>query len=114
MIGSGLWLGISLFIFASSTSLLLTTAVMLFIGIGDAGRMSLGMILVQAYTRDEYRGRVMSLFMMQRSFATFFTFFVGLAASWFGAPIALAGLAVALTALSLWLLAVPGHLRRID
>lgn len=114
LIGSGLWLGIALLGFASSTSLLVTTAIMLFIGIGDAGRMSLGMVLVQAYTRPEYRGRVMSLFMMQRSFATFGTFFVGVAASWLGLPIALGGLAIALTALSLWLLVVPGHLRRIS
>ena len=43
--------------------------------------MSLGNVLVQSYVDDDYRGRVMSVFMMQRSLASLGTFFVGVLAS---------------------------------
>jgi MFS family permease len=114
LIGSALWMSVALIAFSASTQFVATAVIMLVIGVGDAGRMSLGMVLVQAYTRDDFRGRVMSLFMMQRSFATFFTFFVGLGASLVGAPLALGALAAVLGVLALGMLVTPGLLRGLD
>ena len=37
---------------------------MLIIGLGDAGRRNLNMALIMEITEDQYRGRVMSVFMM--------------------------------------------------
>ena len=114
LIASGLWLGLALAAFAASSSLAVTAVILLFVGAGDAGRMSLGMVLVQAYARGEYRGRVMSVFMMQRSFATLATFFVGLAATVFGIQAVIGALAVALILLSAGLWSASSGLRALN
>jgi MFS family permease len=114
LIVSGIWLGVALIGFSASSWLIVTAPIMLLVGVGDAGRMSLGMVLVQAYSRDDYRGRVMSLFMMQRSFATFFTFFIGLGASLAGPQIAIGVTSVALVVSSAWLLVAAPGLRTLD
>ena len=76
--------------------------------------MSLGNVLVQSYVADEYRGRAMSVFMMQRSLASLGTFFVGVLASAIGVQWVLGGLAVALFGLaSVGLFVAPG-LRKLD
>ncbi len=111
---SGVMLGVTLVAFSASTWFWATAGILLFVGIADAGRQSLSMVLVQAYVQDEFRGRVMSVYMMQRSVATFATFFVGLAASIFGAQIAIGGIAVALVIASLLLLAATSKLRDLD
>ena len=43
---------------------LAAAAIMVLIGLGDAGRRSLNMALVMEITEDAFRGRVMSVFMM--------------------------------------------------
>jgi MFS family permease len=111
---SGVMLGVTLIAFSASTWFWATAGILVFVGIADAGRQSLSMVLVQAYVQDEYRGRVMSVYMMQRSVATFATFFVGVAASIFGAQIAIGGIAVALVIASLLLLLASSRLREID
>ncbi|MDA0365180.1 MAG: MFS transporter [Chloroflexi bacterium] len=113
LIGSGVILAIGLIAFSASTWFWLTAAIMVVVGVGEAGRMSLSMVLVQAYADDGYRGRVMSVYMMQRSVATFGTFFVGLLAAAVGAPLALGGIAVMLLVLALAMFALPG-LRDLD
>ena len=106
--------GVALTGFAISEVFWITAPIMLVVGIGEAGRMSLGNVLVQSYVADEYRGRAMSVFMMQRSLASLGTFFVGVLASAIGVQWVLGGLAVALFALaSAGLFVAPG-LRKLD
>lgn len=78
---SALVLGVALMAFAASTSFWLTTVIMLAVGVGSAGRMSLGNILTMSYTHPAYQGRVMSVFMMEFSLVSFGTFLVGMMAS---------------------------------
>ncbi|MDP6605439.1 MAG: MFS transporter, partial [Dehalococcoidia bacterium] len=111
---SGVALGISLIAFSASTWFWVTAAIMVVVGVGDAGRQSLSMVLVQAYVQDAYRGRVMAVYMMQRSFATFGTFFVGIAASFVGAQAAIGAIAVVLLVLSGALLLFAPRLRNLD
>jgi hypothetical protein len=49
--------------------------------------------LIQTYAADEYRGRVMAVWMMQFSLVAFGTFFVGILAEVFGPQLAIGGLA---------------------
>ncbi|HIG39904.1 MAG: MFS transporter [bacterium] len=60
-------LGISLVLFASSTNYWLSVALLTFVGLGQSARMSLSNVLIQSYVDDEYRGRVMSIYMLEMS-----------------------------------------------
>lgn len=93
---SSLLLGVALIAFTISRSFWLTAAIMIPIGVGQAGRMSLSNVLVQAYTEDAYRGRVMSVYMMEFGLVSFGVFVVGVLASMFGVALAIGGTAAAL------------------
>jgi MFS family permease len=102
---SAFLLGVSLIAFAASTWFWVTAAIMVVVGMGSAGRMSLGNILMMSYTHPAYQGRVMSVFMMEFSLVSFGTFFVGVMASVFGVQ-----WAIGATALSLVIVAAIGLL----
>ncbi|MEE8422101.1 MAG: MFS transporter [Dehalococcoidia bacterium] len=111
---SGVLLGVALIAFSISTTFWVTAVIMFVVGIGDAGRQSLSMVLVQVYVQDAYRGRVMSVYMMQRSFATLGTFFVGIAASLVGIQWAIGTISAALVVVALLLLLFVPRLRDLD
>lgn len=93
---SSLVLGIALLGFVLSTSLWLTAFIMLGVGVGQAGRMSLGNILIMSYTKPEFQGRVMSVYMMEFSLVSFGTFAVGILAEIVGIQWAIGSTAASL------------------
>ncbi len=93
MIIWGAVLGVGLVGFASSTNFYITLPIMLIIGVGQAGRMSIGQVLIQAYAEPEYRGRALAVWMMQFYLVQFGTFFVGILAEFLGPQLAIGGLA---------------------
>ncbi|MEX2228341.1 MAG: MFS transporter [Dehalococcoidia bacterium] len=101
---SSLLLGAALIVFAASSWLWLTALVMIVIGVGQAGRMSLSNVLLMSYTRRAYQGRVMSLHMMEFSLVSFGTFLVGILAAVIGVQLAIGGTAVALLLVTLYCL----------
>jgi hypothetical protein len=104
----GAVMGIALVGFAISTNYWITLPIMLLIGAGQAGRMSMGQVLIQSYSADEFRGRAMSVWMMQFSLVQFGTFFVGILAEFIGPQLAIGGLAFAMVvAMGLLWLFVP-------
>ena len=106
--------GVALMGFAASDIFWITAPIVVITGIGEAGRMSLGNVLVQSYVDDEYRGRVMSVFMMQRSLASLGTFFVGVLASVFGVQAIIGALAVGLFVLACVGFFTTATLRELD
>ncbi|HJN91570.1 MAG TPA: MFS transporter [Dehalococcoidia bacterium] len=106
--------GAALIAYSVSEMYWVTAGIIIVVGLGEAGRMSLGNVLVQNYVVDEYRGRAMSVFMMQRSLASLGTFFVGVLASAVGVQVVIGGLAVALCLLALIGIFVSPVLRRLD
>lgn len=86
-------LGFALVAFSISTVYYVTLPIMVIIGAATAGRMSIGQVLIQTYAADEYRGRVMAVWMMQFSLVGFGTFFVGILAEVIGPQLAIGGLA---------------------
>lgn len=84
MMCAGVFLGIVLTGFAFSrhwpTSLILVTCV----GMGNTVIMTMANTLIQYYVDDNYRGRVMSLFMMQFGLSSFGAFAAGLIGQAFG------------------------------
>jgi hypothetical protein len=87
---------------------------MVVISIGQTFRMSLSSVLLQTYVDDDYRGRVMSLFMMEMSLVSLSTFFAGMIAAAFGPQLAIGGMAVVLLALAVGITLFVPRLRRLD
>lgn len=60
-------LGVALLGFAWSTNFWLSVLLLTIVGFGQAARMSLSNVLIQSYVEDEFRGRVMSIYMLEMS-----------------------------------------------
>ncbi|MEZ4502596.1 MAG: MFS transporter [Dehalococcoidia bacterium] len=106
--------GVGLLAFSASTWFWVTMPIMVFMGIGQAGRQSFSNVLVQTYVEDDYRGRVMAVYMLQFSLTSFGTFFVGLLAAVVGAQIALGATSVAMIVIALGALVFAPSLRKLD
>jgi MFS family permease len=107
-------LGVALAGFSFSSSWYLSMVLIVFVGLGQAGRMALGNTLIQYYVDDEYRGRVMSIYVMQFGLTSFGGFAAGMIAEAVGPQWALGGFAMVLVLVSLLVLAFLPRLRRLD
>jgi len=96
LLGSGLLLGLTLVAFAFSRYWYLSLALMVLIGLGQTGRMTLANTLLQHYVANEYRGRVMSLYLMEFGFTNFGVFFAGVVAEAIGPQWSIGGMAATL------------------
>lgn len=83
----GFLTGAALLAFPLSTAWIPIVTTVIVIGVGQSFRQSLGSVLVQTYVEDEFRGRVMSVMMMQMNMAMLATFFFGLLAATIGPQI---------------------------
>jgi MFS family permease len=110
---SAVLMGVAMIAFSMTTVFILGAVGLLFVGIGSAGRQATSQILVQEYVEDEYRGRVLSVFMMQFSLMSVGTLFVGLYMEAVGARVAIGSLGVFLIAATLLYLALVPRLRRL-
>jgi MFS family permease len=104
MIYSLVIFGIGLFAFAASEVLWLTAAIAVFVGFGQSGRMSLLNVLVQDNTRDEYRGRVSAVLMLDDGLESLGVLGIAFLADVIGPQLALTGVGFGLLALAfvLW------------
>ncbi len=107
-------LGVTLLAFAASTSYWLSVAIIVSVGLGQAGYLSISNVLIQAYVDDAYRGRVLSIYMMEFSLMALGGLFIGLLASAAGPRVAIAAAAAALLVVSLPTLALAPSFRRLD
>ena len=64
LLGSGLVSGVALLLIASIPVYFAAAGIMILLGLGDAGRQTLNQAMIMEEVDDEYRGRVMSIFMM--------------------------------------------------
>jgi len=111
---SGFILGVALVGFSFSSSWYLSMGLIVFVGLGQAGRMALGNTLIQYYVDDEYRGRVMSVYMMEFGLTSFASFTAGMMAEAIGVQWTLGGFAIVLVLVSLLALALVPRIRRLD
>jgi len=111
---SGFILGAALVGFSFSSSWYLSMGLIVFVGLGQAGRMALGNTLIQYYVDDEYRGRVMSVYMMEFGLTSFASFTAGMMAEAIGVQWTLGGFAIVLVLVSLLALALVPRIRRLD
>jgi len=111
---SGLVLGLALVGFSASSSWYLSMALIVFVGLGQTGRMTLSNTLLQYYVEDKYRGRVMSIYLMQFGLNSFGTFIAGVLAEGVGVQWAIGGFAAVLVFLAILTLTFVPRLRRLD
>jgi len=114
LLASSVILGLALVSFSFSSSWYLSLALMVVVGLGQAGRMTLNNTLLQYYVADEYRGRVMSIYMMQFGLSSFGTFAAGLLAEAVGVQWAVGGFAMVLVLMSILALAFIPRIRKLD
>ena len=76
--------------------------------------MTLGSTLLMYYVAPEYRGRVMSVYMMEFGITSFSVFFAGLAGEVVGVQWSIGGLAMLLVLMSILALAFVPKIRRLD
>ena len=114
LLASALLLGVPLTGFSFSSSWSLSLALIVFIGLGQTGRMTLANTLLQYYSDDEHRGRVMSIYMMEFGLTSFGTFGAGLLAEAIGVQWSVGGLALVLIFMAILGLFFLPRLRRLD
>ncbi len=114
LMASSFLTGVGLLAFAVSSVFWLSSLILIVVGIGTAGRLSLSNVLVQAYVEPRYRGRVLSLYMTQFSMLFVGAFFIGLLAEIYGVQQVMAAVALALMVTSVAVVAFIPRIRRLD
>lgn len=97
--------GVMLVLFSWSAIPLLSFALLFGVGMGQTGFMALNTTLLQTNASDEMRGRVMSIFYLNRGMVPLGTVAAGFASEWIGvqSTVAIMGSGVVLLALYAWL-----------
>jgi MFS transporter, DHA1 family, staphyloferrin A biosynthesis exporter len=111
---SGGLFAFSLLLFSISTSMWFTVGLVIVIGVTQAIRASLNMALVQSNVADEYRGRVISIYMMEMGLISLGAFAMGLLAEVFGIQAVLAGAALGMLLIMLGITLLLPQYRRLD
>ncbi len=111
---SSIILSLALVGFSFSNSWSISLVFMAIVGLGQTGRMTLSNTLLQYYVKDEYRGRVMSIYMMEFGLMSLGTFAAGLIAEAVGAQWALGGFAIVLTIISALAMVFIPRIRKLD
>jgi MFS family permease len=100
--------------FTFSNSVLMMGAFMVLMGVGQSARQSLSNVLVQTYVDEEYRGRGMSVYMLQFSLSQFGAFLTGVLAAAMGPRVALGATSIALMVVALGAFAFIPRLRHLQ
>ena len=107
-------LGSALVGFAFSRSWHLSLVLLTFVGAGQSSRMALGNTLVQYYVDDNYRGRVMSIYMMNFGLMGLGVFVAGILAEYLGVQLVVGGFAAILVVVSILAMAFVPRIRNLD
>ncbi|MFH0768863.1 MAG: MFS transporter [Chloroflexota bacterium] len=114
LIASSFILGLALIGFSFSSSWYASLILIAFVGLGQTGRMVLSNAMLQYYVEDEYRGRVMSILLMEFGLTSFGTFGAALLTEVIGVQWAVGGFAMVLVLLCILALTFSPRLRQLD
>ena len=106
--------GISLTGFAFSTVWIGAVIFIFFVGLGQTVRMTLGNALLQYYVQEEFRGRVMALYMMEFGLTSFGVFGASLLADMIGVEWSIGGMAIALIIATIIVYFVSPRMRQLQ
>ena len=105
---------VTLLAFSISPWYFLSLALVIPLGLGQAGRMALGNALVQANTEDAFRGRVMSVYLMEFGVTNVGIFGISIIAAHVGVQWAIGGAAAILLLIITHYLIFMPSMRRLD
>lgn len=114
MLVGGVILGMALVGFSFSNSWSLSLGLIAIVGVGQNGQMALSNTLIQYYVDPEYRGRVMSILLMQFGLMSFSTFLAGALAEVVGVQWAVGSFAIGLAFISVLALSFLRRIRNLD
>jgi len=100
--------------FAFSNWWYLSLFLIMFVGGGNTGQMALGNSLVQYYVKADYRGRVLSFYMMGFGLGSLGAFFAGILAEAIGVQWAVGGMAFVLLVITSMMFFMTPRLRKLD
>ena len=113
LILSSLLSGIGLLLVALIPVYSAAAFIMIILGMGDAGRMSLNQALLIELSDNEYRGRVMSIFMLNFGFMPLGTYPAGVMIDYLGGQFVIGMMGLALVAVTVVIFASQRQLRGI-
>lgn len=114
LIISAICFALALIGFAFSSSWYLSLFLLIFAGLGQTGLIALATAVLQDYSQDEYRARVMSIFMMEVGLMGFCGFAAALLTEVIQVRWVIGGFAMALVFLSVMTLAFVPRLRNLN
>ncbi len=114
LLASGVFLGIVLTAFSFSSSWQASLALIALVGLGQAAAMTLNSTLIQYYVDSEFRGRVMSILMMEFGLMSFGTFAAGLLTEAIGVQWALGLFGMILTFFAVAILILFPSMRKLQ
>ena len=106
--------GIALILLAILPFYAAAVAIMLLLGLGDAARRALNTALIMEATDDEYRGRVMSIFMMNFGFMPLGILPIGIMADAVGSQASVGLLGILIVLFTVFIFATQKQLRGIQ
>lgn len=109
LLTGALIMGFALLLFSMSTTYWLSVALLTIVGLGQAARMSLSNVLIQSYVDDAYRGRVMSIYMLEMAVLMISIYPISVLADIYGPQWAVGVSAVCLIVLVLGLFCYPAY-----
>jgi MFS family permease len=112
LIGTTFLTGVALLLVAALPFYMIALVLMLALGLGDAGRRTLNQALIMEVSDAQYRGRVMSVYMLNFALMPLGVLPAGIAAQYFGGQVAVGILAVLLLGITLVILVPQRELRR--
>jgi MFS family permease len=107
-------LGVALTAVSFSPWFELALLLMVVVGLGQGALMALSITLLQYYTAEEYRGRVMSIWMMEFGIMSVGALGIGLLADAIGGQLALGGAAAVVVLVAAGAATLTPRLRRLD
>lgn len=113
LVVSSLIMGLALTVFSFSSTFTVSALAIIFVGIGQTGRMTLAGTLLQHYVEDEYRGRVMAIYMMEFGLTSLSVLLAGILADRIGIQWSIGGMALILIVISIGVLIASPRLRRL-
>ena len=114
LIASAVVLGLALTAFSFSGTMALSLVFIFLVGLGQAGRLTLSSALIQYYVADAYRGRVMSVYMMEFGLSSFAVFLAALLSEVVGVQWAVGSFAIILIFVAISMLIFMPRIRNLD
>lgn len=109
LLSGTLLMAVALLLFSLSTHYWLSLALLTLVGLGSSARMSLSNVLIQTHVDDDFRGRVMSIHMLEMAVISVGIFPVSLFADSFGPQWAVGLSAFCLIIIVLFLFTQPAY-----